>query len=118
MSSSQWYTIHCAACQGHDLIGRPCRGRQIPLQPDCGSWFTVDSLAAALHEGFMRCNHDRHYCADPDSPGSGHLRDARKLIQAAKEASDYESATLEFKRKMAAAERYDEDIKAARKASE
>ena len=48
MSSSQWYTIHCAACQGHDLIGRPCRGRQIPLQPDDGFWFTVDSLAAAL----------------------------------------------------------------------
>ena len=48
MSSSQWYTTHCAACQGHDLIGRPCRGRQIPLQPDDGFWFTVDSLAAAL----------------------------------------------------------------------
>ena len=49
---------------------------------------TVDSLAAALHDRSMRCNQNRHYCADPDSPGSGHLRDARKLIKAAKEASD------------------------------
>ena len=105
MSSSQWYTIHCAACQGHDLIGRPCRGRQIPLQPDGGSWFTVDSLAAALRATNGQLN------------GSYDII-AAAAIQAAKEASEYESATLEFKRKMAAAERYDEDIKAARKASE
>jgi len=113
MSSSQWYTIHCAACQGHDLIGRPCRGRQIPLQPDGGSWFTVDSLAAALD----RLGSVWDLIRDPNSDLSN-VGVAAAIIEAAKEASDYESATLEFKRKMAAAERYDEDIKAARKASE
>ena len=56
--------------------------------PDDAHLFTVDSLAAALHDCSMRCNQSRHYCADPHSPGSGHLRDARKLIQAAKEASE------------------------------
>jgi len=56
--------------------------------PDDTAIVTVDSLAAALHDRSMRCNQNRHYCADPDSPGSGHLRDARKLIKAAKEASD------------------------------
>jgi len=93
---SQWYTIHCAACQGHDFIGRPCRGRQIPLQPDDGFWFTVDSLAAALVEVEEskldprciadQCDHgdDDPRCMDT-SLGCG---DAAAIIKAAKEASE------------------------------
>ena len=87
MSSSQWYTIHCAACQGHDLIGRPCRGRQIPLQPDDGFWFTVDSLAAALHEA--KGPHSNPYPTRQMCPGPEHdTREAMSIIKAAKEASD------------------------------
>jgi len=81
---SQWYTIHCAACQGHDFIGRPCRGRQIPLQPADGFWFTVDSLAAISRAVPMSM--DDYWLEESGIVRFDHDAYATAIIKAAKEA--------------------------------
>ena len=85
MSSSRWYTIHCAACQGHDFIGRPCRGRQISVEMKVGHYFTVDSLAAALKSERMA---KWLVGVEPLTLDTDYEHNAAAIIKAAKDASE------------------------------